>query len=143
LYATGTGNSLKKSEDASPISNLNLDSHSSKSKLMLFGQAILTKEQISTSNNSGNVSDGSGSGSSVVIQNGYDTATGVSTGHCKVFMESEDMGRTLKLSCLESYEELYEKLGQMFGLDRAELVNRVVYKNPAGEVRHTGEEPLG
>lgn len=110
---------------------------------MLFGQAILTEEQISTSNNSGNVSDGSGSGSSVVIQNGVDTATGASISHCKVFMESEDMGRTLGLSCLESYEELYEKLGQMFGLDRTELMSRVVYQNLAGEVRHTGEEPLG
>lgn len=110
---------------------------------MLFGRAILTEEQISTSNNSGNVSDGSGSGSSVVIQNGSDTATGASIGHCKVFLETEDMGRTLELSCLESYEELYEKLGQMFGLDRAELASRVSYQNPAGEVRRTGEEPFG
>ncbi|KAJ4812140.1 Auxin response factor [Rhynchospora pubera] len=143
LLTLGTPDGLKRSEDASPKSNLSSDSHLSKSKLVLFGQAILTEEQISTSNNSGNTSDGSGSGSSVIIQNGSDTATGASMGHCKVFMESEDMGRTLELSYLGSYEELYDKLGQMFGLDKAGLASRVMYQNSSGEVRRTGEEPFG
>ncbi|KAJ4746996.1 Auxin response factor [Rhynchospora pubera] len=143
LLTLGTPDGLKRSEDASPKSNLSSDSHLSKSKLVLFGQAILTEEQISTSNNSGNTSDGSGSGSSVIIQNGSDTATGASIGHCKVFMESEDMGRTLELSYLGSYEELYDKLGQMFGLDKAGLASRVMYQNSSGEVRRTGEEPFG
>ena len=46
---------------------------------------------------------------------------GLDTGHCKVFLESEDVGRTLDLSCFGSYEELYMRLANMFGLERSEI----------------------
>ncbi|NP_001295772.1 auxin response factor 18 [Cucumis sativus] len=61
-------------------------------------------------------------------------------GHCKVFMESEDVGRTLDLSSLGSYEELYRKLGNMFGIDNSETLNHVLYRDVSGAVKHVGDE---
>lgn len=140
-------------------------------QLVLFGQPILTEQQISLSCSGGpvspvltgnsssdgnlektpNISDGSGSS----LQHGptdnsssegfpwykerQPVELGLETGHCKVFMESEDVGRTLDLSVLGSYEELYRKLANMFGIEVSEL-SRVLYRDEAGEVKHTGDE---
>lgn len=129
---------------------------------MLFGQPILTEQQISLSNSAdtaspgitknsssdgnpektANVSDGSGS---AVNQSGHaenSSCEELVPGHCKVFMDSEDVGRTLDLSALGSYEELYRRLGDMFGIDRAELTSHVRYRDAAGAVKHTGDEPF-
>lgn len=98
---------------------------------VLFGKAILPEKQIcasdtvspagtgnsSSDGNAGNMSDGSGS--------------------CKVFMESEDVGRTLDLSMLTSYEELHRKLADMFGI---ETLNRVLYRDATGRVKQVGDQ---
>ncbi|XP_038982395.1 auxin response factor 18-like isoform X2 [Phoenix dactylifera] len=144
-------------------------------QLVLFGQPILTEQQISLSNSGDtvspgvtgnssldgnperttNVSDGSGS---AVHQNGLAensscegfpwyrdrqaSELGLETGHCKVFMESEDVGRTLDLSVLGSYEELYGRLADMFGIDKSEMMSHVLYRDAVGAVKQTGDEPF-
>nr|CAN63853.1 hypothetical protein VITISV_024151 [Vitis vinifera] len=138
----------------------------------LFGQPILIEQQVSQScsgdtagisssdgnpEKTPNFSDGSGS---AFHQNGpqesssdeglltwykdhQKTNLGLETGHCKVFMESEDVGRTLDLSILGSYEELYRKLANMFGIERAEMLSNVLYRDEAGIVKHIGDAPFG
>ncbi|CAL9099288.1 unnamed protein product [Musa acuminata var. zebrina] len=66
---------------------------------------------------------------------------GLETGHCKIFMESVDVGRTLDLSMFESYEELYTKLADMFGIGKSEIRSHMIYNDAAGAVKHTGDEP--
>nr|XP_016447932.1 PREDICTED: auxin response factor 18-like [Nicotiana tabacum] len=136
---------------------------------MLFGRPILTEQQMSLSCSSEtvgnslsngnpekmmNLSEGSGS---AVIHNGPpENSSGevlpwykdqklefrMETGHCKVFMESEDVGRTLDLSVLGSYEELYKKLADMFGVGTSEMLSNVLYQDLTGTVKHTGDEPF-
>ncbi|KAF9594812.1 hypothetical protein IFM89_034795 [Coptis chinensis] len=144
-------------------------------QLVLFGQPILTEQQISLSCSGGpvspvltgnsssdgnlekttNLSDGSGS---ALHQHGppensspegfpwykdrHASEAGLETGHCKVFLESEDVGRTLDLSVLGSYEELYSKLANMFGIERSEMLSRVLYRDANGAVKYTGDEPF-
>ncbi|KAF8396565.1 hypothetical protein HHK36_018189 [Tetracentron sinense] len=144
-------------------------------QFLLFGQPILTEQQISlscsgdkvspvrTGNSSSdgnpekteNFSDGSGS---ALHQHGppenssYEgfpwckdrqaTELGLKTNHCKVFMESEDVGRTLDLSVLGSYEELYRRLANMFGIERSEMLSHVLYQDATGAVKHTRDEPF-
>ncbi|KAL0403479.1 UNVERIFIED_CONTAM: Auxin response factor 18 [Sesamum radiatum] len=145
-------------------STLNLnknDETKSPPVFLLFGQPILTEQQISrscsmgTEENMGNVSNGSGS---AVVQNSPPEACsdgefprfkdqklelGLETTHCKVFLESEDVGRTLDLSSLSSYEELYRKLASMFSLQRSDTSTSVVYSDAAGATRPTGDVPFG
>eukprot|EP00252_Welwitschia_mirabilis_P024685 TRINITY_DN7396_c0_g1_i1.p1 TRINITY_DN7396_c0_g1~~TRINITY_DN7396_c0_g1_i1.p1 ORF type:complete len:777 (-),score=120.53 TRINITY_DN7396_c0_g1_i1:559-2889(-) len=78
----------------------------------------------------------------------FDKSSGCKTSednisHCKVFMESEDVGRTLDLSLFSSYEQLHCRLAMMFGIEDSDLSNRVLYKDASGAVRHTGDEPYG
>ncbi|CAL9133994.1 unnamed protein product [Musa acuminata var. zebrina] len=150
--------SLKKSCDGKPP------------QLVLFGQPILTEEQVSLNKSenttshcaTGNslsdenlektVSMSDGSGSAINLKGSLEafpsqkdhlaSEFGHWTGQCKVFMESEDVGRTLDLSVLGSYEELYGRLADMFGTEKSEMVSHVLYKNAAGAVKHTGEEPF-
>lgn len=135
-------------------------------QFVLFGQPILTEQQISlsgsggdvspvrTGNSSsdgnadkvGNTSDGSGSALNVrgvgepLSCEGFEP--NLETGHCKVFMESEDVGRTLDLSLLGSYEELYGKLASMFSIGRSDILNHVLYRDATGCVRQLGDEPF-
>ncbi|KAH6804897.1 auxin response factor 10 [Perilla frutescens var. frutescens] len=97
--------------------------------------------------NVGNTSNASGS---AVIQNSPPEASSDEEfprlkdqkhEHCKVFMESEDVGRTLDLSTLRSYEELYRKLASMFG--RSHISSNVVYSNAVGTTKRIGDEPFG
>ncbi|KAK4485327.1 hypothetical protein RD792_007964 [Penstemon davidsonii] len=125
---------------------------------LLFGQQILTEQQISESynnrENTTNVSNGSGS---AVIQTGPPEASsdgefprfkdprlefGFETGQCKVFVESEDVGRTLDLSILGSYEELYWKLAAMFGMERSEMMSNLLYNDTEGITKRAGDEPF-
>ncbi|XP_044474166.1 auxin response factor 18-like [Mangifera indica] len=139
-------------------------------QLVLFGQPILTEQQMSlscsgdtvspvlTGNSSSegnldkmaNFSNGSGS---AIRQQGLHEHTfcegfrpepepGLETGHCKVFMESEDVGRTLDLSLLGSYDELYRKLAAMFGIENSETLGHVLYQDITGAVKHIGDEPF-
>ena len=136
----------------------------------LFGQPILVEQQISESyfgdtfpnsssdenpEKTSNFSDGSGS---AVLQNGPpdnssdDGSTwykhhqkskfGLETGHCKVFVESDDVGRTLDLKAPGSYEELYRKLATMFSMAGPETLSNVLYQNTAGAIKHAGDEPF-
>lgn len=118
---------------------------------LLFGQPILTADQISQSHsldssdgNQANVSNGSGS---AVIQNFPQEASDgefprPETGPCKVFVESENVGRTLDLYRLCSYEELYMKLSAIFGMERSEISSNVLYTDARGNAKHVGDEPL-
>ncbi|KAK9072778.1 hypothetical protein SSX86_009213 [Deinandra increscens subsp. villosa] len=103
------------------------------SRFLLFGQPILTEKQISETRNV----SGSGSGP------GRETGLDLETGHCKVFMESEDVGRTLDLSLLDSYEELCKKLGNMFENESAIMLDRVRYSDSKGTLKQIGDEPFG
>uniref|UniRef100_A0A0A9GTM0 PB1 domain-containing protein n=1 Tax=Arundo donax TaxID=35708 RepID=A0A0A9GTM0_ARUDO len=67
---------------------------------------------------------------------------GLEIGHCKVFMQSEDVGRTLDLSVFGSYEELYQRLADMFGIEKAELMRHVFYRDASGTLKHTGDKPF-
>ncbi|KAL8135958.1 hypothetical protein AgCh_010541 [Apium graveolens] len=149
-------------------------------QFLLFGQPILTKQQITLSksaftaspvhpgNSSSRVnvdkaaylSDGdcSASGSSLAIRqctiteapssenllqykgNLQEAETNLETGQCKVFMESEEVGRTLDLSLLTSYEELYRKLASMFGIRSSDILNQVRYRDTRGAVKNIGDE---
>ncbi|CAK9172800.1 unnamed protein product [Ilex paraguariensis] len=147
-------------------------------QFVLFGQPILTEQQISLScsgdtvspvrtGNSfsdgnadkiANNSDGSGSGSGSALHRpglterlssdglqwykDREADSNLETGQCKVFMESEDVGRTLDLSLLGSYEELYRKLASMFGIESSEILNHVLYRDVTGAVKQLGDEPF-
>ncbi|CAL9124494.1 unnamed protein product [Musa textilis] len=133
-------------------------------QLVLFGQPILTEQQVSlskpeniistgaTGKNSpdGNlenmdVSDGSGYAigqKGPCYRNCRNSDLSLETGHCKVFMQSEDVGRTLDLSVFGSYEELYGRLADMFGIEKSEIMSHVLYKDAAGAIKHTGDEPF-
>lgn len=133
-------------------------------QFVLFGQPILTEQQISmscsgdavspvhTDNSSsdgnadkmGNTSEGSDPALNLEGVHERFSCEGsednLDVGHCKVFMESEDVGRTLDLSLLESYEQLYEKLADMFGIGTSEVLNHVLYRDRTGAVRQLGDE---
>ncbi|KAI3721431.1 hypothetical protein L2E82_32442 [Cichorium intybus] len=121
-----------------------------KPTFVLFGQPIFTEQQLSDSSSGetvANQSDGS-----VVVQNGpvesssdetdQKSEFGLDTGHCKIFMESEDVGRTLDLASFCSYEDLYRKLADMFGIDKSVMLNSLIYRNKTGAVKRTGDEPF-
>lgn len=105
----------------------------------------------------GNASPGSGS---TVVQNSGSTDNmsperprrcrdnshiselGLKPGQCKVFVESDTVGRNLDCSAMSSFEELYGRLSETFCIDGAELRSRVLYRGAAGEVKHAGDEPF-
>ncbi|GJM84823.1 hypothetical protein PR202_ga00532 [Eleusine coracana subsp. coracana] len=152
LLTIGTPQSTEKQDDRK------------KPHIMLFGKPILTEQQMrsrgssetfspeATGNSStngsvpkeGNVSDGSGSSICIGFSSqGHEASElGLEAGHCKVFMESEDVGRTIDLSVFGSYEELYGQLADMFGIEKAEIISHLRYRDAAGAVKHTGEEPF-
>ncbi|OWM68902.1 auxin response factor 10-like isoform X1 [Punica granatum] len=125
-----------------------------KRKFLLFGQTILTEQQIiSQSTLSDTTSDRAkallGPKRSSNANLGFslardirDLGLGLNTGHCKVFLESEDVGRTLDLSAVVSYEELYHRLVAMFGIERSDLQGHVLYEDAMGVVRKAGNEPF-
>lgn len=122
---------------------------------VLFGKSILPEKQISVSCSSdtvssdgnvdkiGNNSDGSGQNEAIDGSSCEGVQSDVSeTGHCKVFMESEDVGRTLDLSLLGSYDEMYRKLADMFGIKASEMLNRVLYRDATGRAKQVGDQPF-
>ncbi|KAK8319820.1 hypothetical protein V6Z12_A13G269600 [Gossypium hirsutum] len=140
-----------------------------KCRFLLFGQPILTEQQLSQSSSSEAVSEvvsgnscktkDSSNGSGSVIGNQFSPEKSstarflwdrdnraiepcMDTGHCKVFMESEDVGRTLDLSVLDSYEDLYRRLANMFGIERSKMSGHVLYRDATGAVKRTGDEPF-
>jgi hypothetical protein len=140
-------------------------------QLMLFGKPILTEQQISlgdalaaaarktpsdsnaekTVSNSDISSPGSNqdataenlsAGGAPLCQDNKPLDLGLETGHCKVFMQSEDVGRRLDLSVVGSYEELYRRLADMFGIEKDELMSHVFYRDASGALKHTGDKPF-
>ncbi|KAF2300605.1 hypothetical protein GH714_014451 [Hevea brasiliensis] len=142
-------------------------------QFLLFGQPILTEQQISHSCSTDAVSQVlSGKFSSdeslekakchyvlgsahekqtlpekpantgLSWQNLRNTETGLDAGQCKVFLESEDVGRTLDLSVLGSYEELHTRLAKMFGIERSDMFSHVLYRDAMGDVKRMGDEPF-
>ncbi|KAJ7981006.1 Auxin response factor [Quillaja saponaria] len=161
LCSLTMGNSTKRLEKSD-----NVKTH----HFLLFGQPILTEQQMSQScssdTSSQNVINGksssdeikerekvlSGDSGSTLEQQAspgksssseFSWQRGLDTGHCKVFMESEEVGRTLDLSLLGSYEELYRRLDDMFGIERSEMLSRVLYRDAKGTVKQAGDEPFG
>ncbi|XP_022985548.1 auxin response factor 18 [Cucurbita maxima] len=109
------------------------DSVKKKHQFLLFGQPILTEQQICCS---------SSSDIHQVSPNKSDTELGLDIGHCKVFMESEDVGRTLNLSVISSYEELYRRLAYMFGMEKPDILSHVLYQDATGAVKQAGDKPF-
>ncbi|KAL1210579.1 Auxin response factor 16 [Cardamine amara subsp. amara] len=138
------------------------DTESKKSHIVLFGKLILPEEQISEkgstdtaniektqissggSNQNNGISgrDVSSSDEGSPCSNKVHDGAGLETGHCKVFMESDDVGRTLDLSVLGSYEELSRKLSDMFGIQKSEMLNSVLYRDASGAIKYAGNEPF-
>ncbi|KAJ1271902.1 hypothetical protein BS78_06G161300 [Paspalum vaginatum] len=138
--------------------------------VMLFGRAILTEEQMKSGSSGvpssprainrgsfSNTSDGSGSDVTQVSPTKTNLPSwmppwsgdsspsewGLEAGQCKVFVESDAVGRNLDLSALGSFEELYARLSAMFRIDSAAcLGSHVVYLTAAGEAKHVGDEPF-
>lgn len=124
-------------------------------QFILFGQPILTEQQIARSCSGLTVSqilnkkslyDGipekaEGYAFGQKRQQGFNMSElDLETGHCKVFMESEDVGRSLDLSAIGSYDELYKRLTNMFGIERSETSCRVLYQDATGAVKQTGDD---
>ncbi|CAN1253181.1 Auxin response factor 18 [Linum perenne] len=105
-----------------------------KKEFLLFGQVILTQQQMEEARNRSSESV------SQVSSSESDDEAGNRHYCCKVFIESEDSGRTIDLTAFATYEELYTRLADMFGMERAVMLNRVLYRDAAGSVRRTGEE---
>lgn len=138
-------------------------------RFLLFGQPILTEQQISHGNSVDAVSQTStrkrfrsemylqpershigqkdlpgnlSSPAFLLNQACHVTDLDQHTGHCKVFLDSKDIAHTLDLSVLGSYEELYKKLADMFGIERSEMLHCVVYCDATGAFRKIGGEPF-
>ncbi|XP_073033526.1 auxin response factor 18-like [Primulina eburnea] len=125
---------------------------------VLFGQPILTEKQMCTScgsdtvssihagngstspaDKTGNGSDGSGSNQNDALEHTSCDGLNLETG---VFFESEDMGRTMDLSLVSSYDELYRNLEDMFGVQISDPLNDVLYWDAKGAVKQLSEEPF-
>ncbi|CAI9778988.1 unnamed protein product [Fraxinus pennsylvanica] len=123
---------------------------------VLFGQPILTEQQISQSKSSSkgnldnmkNTSDGRDhtlrqhSTPERLSSEGFHPKLDLEASHCKVFMEYEDVGRSVNLSLFSSYEELCKKLTSMFDIDSSRILNHVFYQDVTGAVRQLGDEPF-
>lgn len=144
--------------------NCNEECDTKKPQFLLFGKPIFTEQQLSLSPNSffnmnsdkvANLSDGSGS--SIHLNGAGDNSPSEGIpwylhqkadepasdfGRCKLFVESEDVGHTLDLSSFGSYEELNRRLSNMFGISKSGLNSRILYRDTAGVVKHTGDEPF-
>uniref|UniRef100_A0A0V0IRJ8 Auxin response factor n=1 Tax=Solanum chacoense TaxID=4108 RepID=A0A0V0IRJ8_SOLCH len=137
-------------------------------RFLLFGQPILTEQQMSSvlsthappqvqaerdsdwaQLKTERISQGwkclseSLSSTTFLWNKGYHAAElGTSTDHCKVFLDSEDVGHTLDLSVLGSYAELYKRLADMFEMERLDMVTRVLYLDATGASKQIGDEPF-
>lgn len=138
--------------------------NANKPQLMLFGKQIFTEPQLSLSINNSldtnpdkkvNFSDGSDSDFHQKSKGNNSTSDELSWHwdlnandinpeivHCKVFLESEDIGRTLDLSAFGSYQDMYRRLTSMFGIEISEFTSRIIYKDTAGVVKHPEDEPF-
>ncbi|CAN1747406.1 Auxin response factor 18 [Linum perenne] len=63
--------------------------------------------------------------------------------HCQLLLESNDARRTIDQTMFGSYKELNGKLADMFGTEQSGKLANVCYRDPAGVMRRTGDEPFG
>ncbi|EPS66575.1 hypothetical protein M569_08201, partial [Genlisea aurea] len=103
---------------------------------LLFGQPILTDEQITRM---GFEDDGTTAVGIDLNRKNRDEPLPVLDGQCKVFLGSEDVGRSLDLPSLGSYDELRRKVGVLLG---GEATNLIVYSDSKGAVKQLGDEPF-
>ncbi|GER45488.1 auxin response factor [Striga asiatica] len=107
---------------------------------LLFGQKIVMENRVMSYSSETVNSSSEGNGD----KNG-NTSDGIQSeepGQCKVFMEYEDVGRTLDLSLIATYEELYQKLADLFGVEVSEIENHVLYREASGCVKRVGRIPF-
>ncbi|XP_010543398.1 PREDICTED: auxin response factor 18-like [Tarenaya hassleriana] len=119
-------------------------------QLVLFGRPILTEQEISLGGSCGSMTlKDSSSDKNLdrtakllsLVELEEPEMTSLETGQCKVFMESEDVGRTLDLPLLGSYDALRENLRRMFGIEHPDTLNSLVYCDISGSVKPVGDEP--
>ncbi|CAI0397871.1 unnamed protein product [Linum tenue] len=154
LLTIGNGNSSSSSSPEKPSSYSSSSSQEKKKQFFLFGQPILTEQQISHNRSGESISRNAPDEKQLSSEEKSSSAGG---GHssrnqsclsdggsqtCKVFIESEDAGRTIDLTAFASYEELYTRLANMLGMERTAILNHVVYRDTAGVVKRTGDEPF-
>lgn len=72
---------------------------------------------------------------------GVDRSVLDSFSHCKVFKDSEEVGRTVDLAIFSNYDELFMRLATMFSMDKLELQKNLVYRNSEGSTLQVGDEP--
>lgn len=149
-------------ENVSCLLSIGNSSHKSEKKdgaktpsFVLFGQPIHTEQHMTNDSSSGENSKEADitsrrkdlpkwfPGAQILCKPSYNASElGLDTGHCKVFLESEDVGRTLDLSVIGSYEELHKRLVHMFGLERSEMLIHAIYRDAKGVVKQIGDEPF-
>ncbi|KAL8217161.1 hypothetical protein R6Q57_023998 [Mikania cordata] len=105
------------------------------STFLLFGQPIHINQQSSQVNHSTN-------DNANVIPWDQVQKELISGQHCEVFLESENMGQTLDLSVIGSYEELDKILTNWVGIERFNKLSCVVYNDLEGVVKRIGDEPF-
>ncbi|KAI3793751.1 hypothetical protein L1987_36373 [Smallanthus sonchifolius] len=135
---TYDGNGNSNDDDLSCLltmgtSSLKLDKSDEKVKrplFLLFGQPIHIDQQLSSNMDS------------QYPVNANHTDHGLDSGHCKVFLESEDVGSTLDLSVLESYEQLKGTLANLLGVETFHNSTHVMYTDSTGDVKQIGDEPF-
>ncbi|CAN0926900.1 Auxin response factor 18 [Linum grandiflorum] len=113
-------------------------------QFVLFGKPILTEQQISLSG-SGDTPSPNGSEPSPREGSNHLEAEPASleTSHhqCRVFLESDEVGRPIDLSSMRSYDELHRKIADMFQVENPETLGNILYRDGVGIVRHIGDEP--
>ncbi|XP_071711758.1 auxin response factor 18-like [Rutidosis leptorrhynchoides] len=115
-----------------------LDKNNDKVKtpmFVLFGQPIYIDQQ----NSDGCFSDVS---SQITRLSDEKDDYGLISSLCEVFVESENVGRTVDLSVIGSYEELLKTLANGFGIERFDDFTCVLYNDSAGNVKRVGDEPF-
>lgn len=126
-------------------SSYNLDKNNDKVKtpfFLLFGQPIHIEQQRSNGCLSDESSQLNHSSEITWDRVQKDDHTLVSGHHCEVFLESEDVGRTLDLSVIGSYEQLHTTLANWFGIQSFNDCTYVLYNDSAGAVKRIGDEPF-
>uniref|UniRef100_A0A7N0TY99 Auxin response factor n=1 Tax=Kalanchoe fedtschenkoi TaxID=63787 RepID=A0A7N0TY99_KALFE len=64
------------------------------------------------------------------------------SGLCKVFMGDDNVGRTLDLSAIQSYQELCLKLAELFGIEKPGALSHILYHDAMGALKRIGDEPF-
>ncbi|KZV16421.1 auxin response factor 18 [Dorcoceras hygrometricum] len=117
-----------------------------KPQFVLFGKPILTEQQMSCDNVSESFDldgqDLSKALSATTQSKPKRAELGLDAYLCKVFLESEDVGRSIDLSILGSYEELFLSLENILGIQSSELMTHVCYFDAAGAVKRAGDGPF-